>query len=407
MRRSTEELINIYARLTVEVGANVQPGQLVQVDAGIEHAPLARAICKAAYCAGAKWVDLLYTDLHLRGALISDGPEASLDHSPPWLLERTRVLDETQGATIQIHGDPEPDLFASLDQLRVGKARQSELRQLRLDMVNGNNVNWCIVCCPNPGWARTIYGEPDVDRLWQDVSRAARLDTPDPLEAWRRRADELVSRASILDTRGFAGLHFVGPGTDLHIGLSPEVVWRSARQHTNAGIEYLPNLPTEEVFTSPHRLRTEGRVRSTRPLVLLGNVVKDLDLVFAGGRITEVHASAGEEAVRAEVNADATSAYLGEVALVDGSSRVGETGLVFYDTLLDENATCHIAYGAGFTMLHERGHQPSKEELLESGLNLSGVHTDLMIGGPEVAVFGVEAGGAEVPIITDNQWQLS
>jgi aminopeptidase len=272
---------------------------------------------------------------------------------------------------------------------------------------NQRLINWSIVAYPNEGWARTVFGEPDVERLWDAVASATRLDEPDPIEAWRAHIDKLVARANLLNERAFDSIRFRGPGTDLTVGLIPGATWCTALEETIDGRRHVVNMPTEEVFTSPDRRRTEGIVRSTKPLALAGTIVRDLEVRFEGGRAVEVNASSGAELIREQLRQDENAALLGEVALVDGDSRVGRTGLVFLNTLFDENASCHIAYGAGILEAVPEGDTKSEAELDELGFNVSSVHTDFMIGGPDVEVDGVVAGGTAVPILRGDVWQLS
>jgi aminopeptidase len=398
-----DERTRRYAELAVRVGANVQAGQDVVVVCLVEHAPIAREVAREAYRAGAKHVIVLYSDLHLRRAAIEVGPEEEIGWSPPYILDWVRRWSEENPALISLTGNPTPDLLADLDPALVGRADTREIRQAFVEINNGRHVNWTAVAAPNEGWATQVFGEPDVERLWEAVGHATRLDEPDPVGAWQGHVARLQQRADALNTRAFDAIRFHGPGTDLTVGLNPGTRWLCATFETAKGIRHMPNLPTEEVFTSPDWRRAEGIVRSTYPLVTSGTRVSGLELRFEGGGVVDVRAETGAEIVRQQLAVDLQAPYLGEVALVDGSSPIKQTGLVFCDTLFDENATCHIAYGAGLPgTLNERTDDP-----LESGVNVSAVHTDFMIGGEEVEVDGLDADGNSTPIIRGDVWQLA
>ena len=395
-----DERLERYAELAVRVGANVQEGQLVTVVGQVEHAPLARAVARAAYGAGARYVDVSYSDPHVRHARIEHAPEDSLSTTPPWLLEREHTLAAERGAAIGISGDPEPELFADLPGERVGKTRTVALAEATMKTVNERLVNWTGIAFPNEGWARAVFGEPDVERLWEAVAHAVRLDEPDPVAAWSAHVERLERRVAALDALGVDSLRFRGPGTDLTVGLLEQSVWCGPRTKTAWGVYHVPNMPTEEVFTTPDARRTEGVVRSTRPLVLYGTIVRGLELGFDDGRIVDVSADAGADVIRGQLATDERAAYLGEVALVDGTSRVGDAGVTFFDTLFDENVTCHVAYGAAYA-------EAVEDEPPEDGFNVSSVHSDFMIGGPEVEVDAVTRDGRTVPLLRDDVWQLA
>ncbi|HLG07942.1 MAG TPA: aminopeptidase [Gaiellaceae bacterium] len=402
-----DERLRRYAELTVRVGANVQDGQDVVLMCLIEHAEIARAVTREAYRAGARHVIVLYSDLHVRRAAVELGPEEELGWSPPYILDWMRRWPEERPAVIALTGNPDPDLLADLDPALVGRADPKEIRALMSSAISARRFNWAIVSAPNAGWATQVFGEPDVERLWDAVAAATRLDEPDPVAAWRAHTERLKTRAAALEEHRFDAVRFRGPGTDLTVGLVPSSHWMCATFETETGIEHIPNLPTEEVFTTPDWRRTEGVVRSTAPLVTAGTRVSDLEVRFESGKIVEVKASAGAEIVREQLAVDDQAAFLGEVALVDGSSAVKGTGLVFCDTLFDENATCHIAYGTGLPMTLGLGGESTREELLERGVNVSAVHTDFMIGGPDVDVDGLDSAGLATPIIRQDVWQLS
>jgi aminopeptidase len=389
------------------VGSNVQEGQDAIVTCLVEHAEIARAIAREAYRAGARHVLVVYGDLHLRRAAIELGPEEELGWSPPHLLELYRRAFEDHPALIALTGNPDPNLLADLDAALVARSEPKEIRKRSLELIAGRHVNWTIVSAPNEGWARQVFGEPDLERLWDAVAVATRLDAPDLVSAWREHAAVLKARAETLDARGFDAVRFRGPGTDLTVGLIRGGRWMCATNETVTGVEHIPNLPTEEVFTSPDWRRAEGHVRSTAPLLAAGTRVDDLEARFEDGKIVDVKAKTGADIIREQIARDEQAPYLAEIALVDGSSAVKKTGLVFHDTLFDENATCHIAYGRGFpTALGDEGSKLSPEELLERGVNVATVHTDFMIGGSEVEVVGLDADGSETPIIREDVWQL-
>jgi aminopeptidase len=279
-----------------------------------------------------------------------------------------------------------------------------EVDKTWLRALNDRTIAWTIVAYPTERWAEEILGAPDVDRLWEAVAHVMRLDEPDPAAAWSSRLDELEARAQAMTDRGFDALRYRGPGTELEVGLIEGSIWIAGRERTTRGQTHVANMPTEEVFTSPHRMRADGTVRSTMPLALRGGLVEGLELRLAGGEIVEARATRGEDLVRAELALDDGARRLGELALVDASSRVGDTDLVFRNTLFDENAASHIAWGAGLAWTLDG--LPA-EQHAEAGLNQSQTHIDFMIGSPDVEVDGVEAGGATVPLLRDGVWQLA
>lgn len=404
MGERRDELNRRLANLAVHVGLGLQPGQILLITAHVEHAPFVRAAAREAYAAGARYVDAWYWDEHLKRARLEYAPLESLSWHPPWLDARAEAVREG-AAYLRVSGSPAPNLLADLDPGRAALDPMPVNQVVRAAQME-SLMNWNICPCPTEGWAESIFGSPDVDRLWSAVEVATRLDEPDPVAAWKEHLAALKERAEALNARRFDAVRFRGPGTDLTVGLLPGSHWITGDKETRNGIRYVPNIPTEEVFTTPDRRRTEGVVHSTRPLVVEGVTVEGLEVEFSGGRIVRVDAAAGAHAVRGQVARDEGASMLGEVALVTGDSRIAQTGIVFNDTLFDENATSHVAYGSAYALGVEGALDLTPEQRWEAGLSTSSVHTDFMIGGPGVDVDGLDASGAATPIVRDDAWVL-
>jgi aminopeptidase len=395
---AADERLERYAELVVGLGANVQPGQEVFILPNVGHRDLARALVRASYNAGASYVHVLYNDSHVRKAMIELGPDEALTYSPEWL--KTFIRSWEGNAMIATTGDPEPELLGDLDGERVARAVPLEVVQIRMQQISEKTISWCGVGAPTEAWAQQVFGEPDVEKLWEKVAFCMRLDESDPVAAWREHLARLRERAATLDDLKPDAIRYRGPGTDLTVGLLPGARWVSGSAFTKTGVEYVANMPTEEVFTSPDCRRAEGTIRSSMPLALLGQIVRGLELTFKDGRIVNVEAETGADLVRGQLATLENADRLGELALVTGDSRVGQSGTLFYDTLFDENATCHIAYGLGFPFVFD-GEPPAE------GLNVSQTHVDFMVGGPELEIDAILADGTAVPVIRDEAWQLA
>src|SRR2546421_4032472 len=363
-------------------GANVQEGQIVLVNAELGHEKLVRAVATAAYQRGAKFVDVSYFDPHVKRARIEHADPDTLEFVPEWYGDRMRQHADEHGARITLNGVTAPNLLDDLDKTLVGRDRLPRLKE-QGEIVSERSTNWCIVPAPTRSWAALVFpdlpGDDAYEKLWQQIEHVLRLDEPDAAAAWDERMAVLNDSAGRLGDRRFDAIELRGPGTELTIGLFPTAKWWSADFFTAEGLRHLPNLPTEEVFTTPDPERTEGHVTSTKPLVLEdGTIVRGLRVRFEGGKAVEIDADENVEALRARLAVDDAGLRLGELALVDRQGRIGPLGTVFYDTLLDENAASHIAFGSGFPFLVE-GDDASR-------LNESATHVDFIIGSPELEV---------------------
>jgi len=389
------------ADLAIGFGCNLQEGQIVAISGEPGKERLIRALAESAYKRGAKFVDVGWFDPYVKRARIQYAAEDTLDFVPPWIGGRVLELGEQHAARVALSGPVAPGLLEDLDPVRAGRDRLPSVKEAG-KVVNDRTTNWTIVPCTTVEWAELVHpelsGEEALAKLDEQIVHVLRLDEDDPIAAWKQRADTLVSAAGTLTGRGFDALHYEGPGTDLTIGLLPGARWEAARFETVDGVVHMPNLPTEEVFTSPDPLRADGHVTSTKPLVLIdGTVVRNLRVRFEGGRAVQVDADSAQDVMRTIVGRDEGAARLGEVALVDGEGRIGRLDTVFYDTLLDENAASHIALGQGFPFLADGS---------ESEVNESAIHIDFMIGSEELKITGITADGERVPVLHRGAWQI-
>jgi aminopeptidase len=389
------------ADLLVSFGANVQEGQILDIRSALGKEELTRAITASAYKHGAKFVDVSYWDPHVKRERLQYAAEEALPFVPPWHGTRTLQLGEERAAVISLSGPTEPHLFEDIDPARLGRDVFPRVKEW-MTVVNERNVNWCIGPCPTAGWAELVHPNLDAGaalaRLWEEIIHICRLDEADPEAAWKARRAALKAAAERLTEQAFDALHLEGPGTDLTIGLLPSSRWVGGGDATVDGIDHMPNLPTEEVFTAPDRDRVDGVVRATMPLFTQGRIIDGLSVRFEGGRAVEIDADSGAETLRALTGLDDGAARLGEVALVDWEGRIGPLQTVFYDTLLDENAASHLALGSAY--------DKSVSEEDRDRLNRSGIHIDFMVGSPEVQVTGITREGERVPLLRDAVWQI-
>jgi len=396
-------LLARYAKLIVEVGTNVQPGQNVLMIGAPTAAPLMRAVAAEAYAHGARFFDPWYFDPQVKRIRAEVAAEDSLEFVPPWYPQRILQLGEGHGVRISVSPTIPPGLMDGVDPAVVGRDQLPKLPG-HLTVINARTTNWCVVPWATVEWARVVHPGLDDDaalaKLWEQLVYVLRLDADDAAAAWRDRVGELHAAGKRLDAAGLDSLRFEGPGTDLTVGLLPtsHFAGDAPGSTTIDGVVFNPNLPTEEVFTTPDPTRTEGVVTATKPLDIDGTVVRGLRVRFEGGRAVHIDADENADALRARVAKDDGAARLGEVALVDREGRIGKTGTVFFNTLLDENAASHIALGNAYAA-------PVGPEDRDR-INESAIHIDFMIGSDDVAVTGKSRDGRDVPVLRDGKWQL-
>jgi aminopeptidase len=399
---AVEEATRRLAELAVGFGANVQPGQIVAVTTSPGKEALTRAVARSAYERGALYVDVLVNDPYVKRQRIALAPDDSLDFVPRWQTDRLEWLSDEHAARITLDGPTAPDALDGLDAGRAGRDLSPYLPNSS-DVVNRRTTNWCIVPSPTVGWAQHVYPDlpPDaaLERLWETVVHVCRLESDDPVGAWRTRFDTLIGVADRLTERRFDAIRFHGEGTDLTVGLFPSCIWNAADFQTIDGLRHYPNLPSEEMFTTPDPTRTEGYVTTTFPRDLYGSIIEGLRLEFEGGRVVGIEADRASDAIRSVVAKDENAGRLGEVALVDGEGRIGPLNTVFFETLLDENAASHIALGNGYSFMLGDPNDQARS-------NRSAVHVDLMIGSPALHVDGITIGGEAVPLLRGGAWQI-
>ena len=404
-----QDKIARFAEVAVRVGLGIQRGQEVVMTAPLEALPLARRITEHAYRAGASLVTTLFTDEEATLMRFRYAPDDSFDRAAEWLYEGMASAYRRGAARLAISGG-NPALLSGQDPEKVSRANlaMSKASRPALDLITRHEINWSIVACATPAWARSVFPDESeeiaIARLWDAIFSTCRIDTPDPVAAWLSHDANLAERARVLNARRFAALHFRGPGTDLHVGLADDHVWMGGGTTARNGVRCIPNLPTEEVFTTPHKDRVNGRVTSTKPLSYQGMLIKDIEVEFENGRIVTAKAADGESILQNMLNTDEGARRLGEVALVPHSSPVSKSGVLFWNTLFDENAASHIALGQAYSTCINGGDSLDSTQLAGKGANSSLIHVDWMIGSGEMDVDGIGADGSTQPLMRKGEW---
>ncbi|WP_067934285.1 aminopeptidase [Alicyclobacillus kakegawensis] len=402
-------LLTSYAELAIEMGVNLQPDQTLVVVAPVVACEFVRCAVETAYRNGAKAVHVLWDDDRVTHARLQHERQEQLQQYPAWKAQAYRDLIDARAAFLTVVS-PHPKLMDDVPTEHMALAMRAASQALAgyREALQSAQVNWSIVAVPNDDWAREVYPQiptpARLERLWQALARVIRLDTANPMEAWRQHLGRLTRRIETLNGARFRQLRYQGPGTDLRIGLPNEHVWLGGGTKNQDGVLFVPNLPTEECFTAPVKTEVEGVVCSTRPLLHGGQWIEDFELRFSEGRIVEYRARVGQDVLASILDTDEGARFLGEVALVPHSSPVSREGVTFCHTLLDENASCHLAIGSAYPMNLRDGAQMSREQRRSKGLNESLVHVDFMVGSAELDIDGLDASGRWVPILRQGEW---
>jgi aminopeptidase len=415
MTTKFEKSLQKYAELAVHVGLNLRAGQRLLIRGPMGYGvplnlrPLVYYLAEAAYKAGARLVDVMWGDDELELLRYKYAPRDSFDEFPLWKGSGPADYCRRGDAILTISAS-NPDLLAGQDPELVAAATKAAYKGIKelLDFTSRNDVNWCVIAGARADWASKIFPkltpEKAEAKLWDAIFRMCRVDRDDPVAAWQEHIRDLTSRSTYLNSKQYTALKYAAPGTDLTIGLPKGHLWLAARAQAHNGVEFTANLPTEEVFTLPDLRRADGVVAATKPLNHGGVLIEDFSVTFKEGRAVEVKAKKGETALKKMIETDEGAARLGEVALVVNSSPISQSGLMFYNTLFDENASCHIALGKAYKFTLQGGTELSDEEFAARGGNGSLIHVDFMIGSGEMNIDGITEGGRAEPIMRKGEW---
>ncbi|HEY4258495.1 MAG TPA: aminopeptidase [Candidatus Udaeobacter sp.] len=404
-----EEKLDRLAEVAVKVGLGLRAGQELIMSAPIEALPLVRRITEHAYKAGALLVTTFYSDDPSVLARFEYAPDASFDYAPKWLQDAIATGFKSGAARLAIAG-ANPALLAKQDPAKVARANvaASKAGKPAMELITRHEINWTIVACATPEWAKLVFPNDAEDvavkKLWEAIFAASRINTDDPVVEWQQHGERLKKRVDLLNAKRFSALHFKGPGTDLKVGLADDHLWAGGGTTAGNGVYCQPNIPTEECFTTPHKDRVDGTVRASKPLSHQGTLIENISVKFEGGKIVEATATAGEDVLNRLISTDEGARRLGEVALVPHSSPIAQSGVLFWNTLFDENAASHIALGQAYSTCLIGGEKMDAEELSKLGANASLIHVDWMIGSGEMDVDGIAIDGTAEPLMRKGEW---
>ena len=408
------ELLKKYADFIVRVGVNPQPGQTLIINCSLEAAPLARLCVRSAYEAGARDVQVNWKDNTVSRTQMELGSEEALCDNKPWQLRRYLDYAESEGGVCVLHliAD-DPEVYAGLDGAKISRVNAAARKFMApwREYTMNDKVQWSIAAMPSAPWAKKMFPELDtaaaIEKLWQLIFDVCRVTGGDPVNEWKAHLDRLMTLRDKMNAFDLESVHFKSSnGTDLTVGLADKASWESAGSKNEKGVDFLPNIPTEEVFTAPHKDKVDGIVYGTKPYVFNGQLIKGFHVTFKDGKVIEHGAEEGADLLGQLLDTDEGSRHIGEVALVPASSPINRSGALFYSTLFDENAACHIAFGASYPGTTADGTSLSKEELLARGMNQSAIHEDVMIGAEDSEITGKCRDGRTVELFKNGIWVL-
>ena len=409
VQRTHEQKLDLLAEVAVRVGLGLKAGQELLMTASLDALPLARRITEQAYRAGASLVTTLYTDDEAALMRYHFAPDASFDHAAKWLYDGMGAAFKSGAARLAITGG-NPSLLSKEDPDKVGRANRAVSQAYRpaLELITRHEINWTIVASATPAWAASMFPddapEAALAKLWEAIFSTTRINGDDPIAAWKTHDATLQKRATMLNEKRYSALKYSGPGTDFLLGLADDHLWLGGGTHAGNGLYCIPNMPTEEVFTTPHKDRADGTVTATKPLSHQGTMIEGIQVRFEKGRIVEARATRGQEVLQKLIDTDDGARRLGEVALVPHSSPIAASGMLFLNTLFDENAASHIALGQAYTSCLRDGDKLTHEQLAAKGANDSLIHVDWMIGSGKLDIDGITATGAAEPLMRQGEW---
>lgn len=404
-----EEKLQKYAELIVKVGVNVQPGQEVVLYINVDQQPLAHLIVKEAYKAGAGKVMIKWSDTFAQRKFLEHASDEFLENVPEFAKEEAQYIANHRCCRISVMSE-DPGAFGGIDQKRVAAYQSANGKALMpvRQATQNNDLSWTVVAAASPAWAERVFpdlkGEAAVDRLWEEIFKTTRIDREDPIQAWKDHDAKLHEKEDWLNQEQFSALHYTSPRTDLTIGLPENHVWEGGGSKNAAGIEFMANMPTEECFTAPDNRRIDGYVTSTKPLSYAGNILENMKFTFKDGKVVEATAEKGQAVLDHLLETDDGVRSLGEVSLVPDPSPISQSGITFFNTLFDENASDHLALGAAYPFNVQGGTKMSEDQLKAKGINFSQAHVDFMVGSADMNIDGIKKDGTIVPVFRNGDW---